>query len=130
MEPASQKAIDALHAELLGDVALLLQKVDALKETLPQLTQATRGEAMAITEHLATAFDEFRQSSVSLVAYIKAKQLETMREVEASHGTMMDGARKSLQGFERVQWLLAGLAGCNFLLTLLLLGVHAYGLRP
>lgn len=118
---APPKAIDALHAELLGDLALMLQHVQELKQGLPRLAADTREEAVAITEHLTAAFDEFRQSSISLVGYVKAKQLETMGDVQSAHGSMLDGARRSLQGFERVQWLIAGLVGSNVLLTVLLL---------
>ena len=118
MSAGSGKLLDALHAELLGDVADLTTSVRELKESLPRVTASTKQDCEAMIAQTEASFKVFKDSSIALVAYIKSKQIETLGEIDSAHTKVTTATQKTLSGFERVQWLMGGLCAINTLLLL------------
>lgn len=109
--------MDALHAELLGSVVDLVEKVDQLKTNLPELAS----DVEAIKADITESFAEFKKSTIALVGYVKQKQLDTLGSLQASETAVTAANRKTLAGFERWLWLISAVGGINTLLLIAIL---------
>ncbi|WP_156516867.1 hypothetical protein [Delftia sp. GW456-R20] len=110
-------AVDALHVELLGSILELVQEVERLKTDIPTIAADVEATKSAIAESI----DEFKASAISLVGYVKQKQLETLGALHKSEAEVQTSNKKILAGFERWLWVIAAVAGINTLLLLVLL---------
>lgn len=109
-------ALEALHFELLGTVLEIQTNIKDLQNTIPEAKKGAEGIASTLTE----AFDALQSKAVSVVAYIKAKQSETMGEIDAASRKVTADSRKALGAMERLLLVSCALTGVN---TLLLAGI-------
>lgn len=112
--------VDALHAELLGDLAEIHKLVVDLKTTLPKLHADAKQDTEETAENLGRAFAEFKESSIAMVGYIKARQQETLGALNSAQEVVMTATQKTLGGFEKYLWIIGGLAVSNTLLLTIL----------
>lgn len=116
----SRTVLDALHAELLGTLIDICQKADTMKGELPEI----KAEVEEMVSGLRQVFEELRGSSISLVSYVKKKQVETLAEIGKVHADNLTASKQIFKGYDRFLWTLIALGSVNALL----LGAVVFGM--
>jgi predicted RNA-binding Zn ribbon-like protein len=106
---APPSKLEALHAEMLGDLQQVHQLLGQLREDMPTLMAGLKTDADKASAEIRNAFLDFHGQGMALAEFIKARKTEVLRDIE--HATVSNAAitKSALDGFTKYFWLLAAL---------------------
>jgi hypothetical protein len=124
---AAREAVEALHAELLGEVQELTLHVDQLSKNLPQLLNGVKEDAEAVRSSLEGGVENFKGACLAMAEFIKARKAEVVEDLDKASARNATTLRRSMGGVRKALWAVALLSGVNFVLMAVTLIALARG---
>jgi hypothetical protein len=118
---APPSKLEALHAEMLGDLQELYVLLGEFRGDLPKLLAGLKTDADTAAAQVTEAFSDFHGQAMALAEFIKARKIEVLGDIE--HATVRNAAltKSAFDGVTKYFWLLGALGAFNLLAVVLLL---------
>lgn len=113
--------VDALNAEMLGDVQKIHTQLQSLKAEMPGFLNSVKTDCASAAGAMKKSFDDFHAQSIALAEFVKKRQIEVAGEIEKAHAVTAAATEKSLADFTKYFWLIAGIAAAGFFINLAVL---------
>lgn len=116
--------LDALHAEMLGDLQELLQLLERVRGELPDVLATFKREGEGAAGTVREAFENFHAQSLALAEFMKARRQEVLADLEASTKKNVDVVRQGLAEFKNLLWAVLGVGTLNLVVLVSWMVVH------
>lgn len=113
--------LDALHAEMLGDLQELFVLVKQFRADMPALLAGLRGDAAEAAATVTKSCEDFHGMSLALAEFIKLRKTEVLEDIEKSTMRNALTMQTALATFARSFLVLGVIGGLNLLALLALL---------
>jgi hypothetical protein len=114
MNPGTK--LDALHAEMLGDLQEVVQLLGSLRSEVPQLMAEIKKGGDDAAAAVGSACTDFQAQAFALAEFIKKRKAEVLEDIEQSTIRNAATTSKALRTFRRQLWVNAALGALNLLL--------------
>jgi hypothetical protein len=110
--------LEALHAEMLGDLQEVHLLLQALRSELPEVAAKLKGDAGEAASAVNQACVDFQAQAFALAEFIKLRKSEVLEDIQHSTARNATTTKRALSTFSNMLWALAALGLMNFGLIL------------
>lgn len=112
--------LEALHAEMLGDLQEVHLLLQALRSELPEVAAKLKSDSSEAAAVVSQACVDFQAQAFALAEFIKLRKGEVLEDIQHSTARNAAATKRALSAFNNMLWALAALGLMNLGLILYL----------
>ncbi len=113
--------LDALHAELLGDLQEANAQLQKFRSDLPGVHALFKKDSDLAAAAMRAAFEDFHAAALALAEFIKLRKTEVIADIEQATVKNALTTKRALATFTKSFWILGALSVTNLVLVVAVL---------